>query len=74
MKNRISVMDFTEQGSSIYIKLEVFDAGQDRLFAEEVRFLGDLLYGDLLHPGRSPLTDDCRKETVEYVKNYFGRQ
>lgn len=72
MENRISIIDFAEQGNSIYIKLEVFDAAQDRLFAEEVRFLGNLLYGNLVHPGRSPLTDACRDETVEYVKNYFG--
>lgn len=73
MDNRVIIIDFTEQGTSIYVKLEVYDAEQNAAFTEEVRFLGDLLYGDLLHPGRSPLTDRCRTETVEYLRNYFGR-
>ncbi|WP_033543823.1 hypothetical protein [Planococcus sp. CAU13] len=73
MGNRIVITDYSEQGKSLYIKLEVFDAGKNTLFAEEVRFLDDMLYGDFLHAERSPLTDNCRKETVDYLKNYFGR-
>lgn len=73
MDNRVMIIDFTEQGTSVYVKLEVYDAEQDAAFTEEVRFLGDMLYGDLLHAGRSPLTDSCREETVDYLRNYFGR-
>lgn len=66
-------MDFAERASSLYITVEVFDAAQNSLYRDEVRFLDDLLYGDLVHAGRSPLTEGCRKETVEYLKKYFNR-
>jgi len=73
MENRIAIIDYTEQRDSIYIDMEVFDAGQNKLYREEVRFLGELLYGDFTHAERSPLTEQCRKQTVEYLKNYFNR-
>lgn len=73
MENRIGIIDYTEHDASIYVKVEVFDAGQNILFSEEVRFLDDMLYGDLLHPKRSPLTAECRQETIEYLRRYFGR-
>lgn len=73
MDNRIAIIDYTEHGTSIYVKVEVFDAERSTLFAEEVRFLDDLLYGDLLHPKRSPLTAECRQEASEYLRRYFGR-
>lgn len=73
MANQVTVIDYTKMGNSIYVNLEVFDAVQNKMFAEEVRFLGDLLYGDILHARRSPLTDDCRLETIEYLRNYFSQ-
>lgn len=73
MEHQIAIIDYTEQGNSIYVNLEVQDAGQDKMFSEEVRFLDDLLYGDLVHAKRSPLTDGCRKETIQYLRNYFNR-
>ena len=73
MENRMAIIDYTQQRDSIYIDLEVFDAAHNRLYREEVRFLGEQLYGDLIHAERSPLTEQCRKQTVEYLKNYFNR-
>lgn len=73
MGNRITVIDFAERAGSLYIEVEVFDAAQNSLHREEVRFLDDLLYGDLVHTSRSPLTEGCRKETVKYLKTYFNR-
>ncbi|WP_233208598.1 hypothetical protein [Planomicrobium sp. MB-3u-38] len=73
MGNQVTIIDYTEQGNSIYVNLEVLDEGQDKIYAEEVRFLDDLIYGDLVHAKRSPLTDGCRKETIQYLKNYFNR-
>lgn len=69
----VTVIDFVEQGSSIYIKVEVFDAKTDQHFREEVRFLDDLLYGELVHPSKSPLSEPCRLMTVEYLRKHFGR-
>lgn len=73
MKNEIKVTDFIEQGTAIYIKIEVYDHQQNHRHQEELRFLDELLYGDLVHPRKSPLTEECRLETIAYLKQYFGR-
>lgn len=73
MDNTITIFDYTERGNSVYINAEVFDAVQNNSYIEEVRFLGDLLYGDLVHATRSPLSEKCRKQTVEYLRQYFNR-
>ncbi|WP_422121999.1 hypothetical protein DHX103_09210 [Planococcus sp. X10-3] len=73
MDNRVAIIDYVQQGNSIYVNLEVFDAGQNKVYIEEIRFLGDMPYGDLLHERKSPLTDNCRVATIAYLKNYFSR-
>ncbi|MFC3209709.1 hypothetical protein [Planomicrobium okeanokoites] len=73
MDNQVIIIDFTKQDASIYVDLEVFDDVQKKTFREEVRFLDDLLYGDLVHDKRSPLSESCRIETIEYLKVYFDR-
>lgn len=73
MKNEIRITDFIEQGTAIYIKIEVYDHQQNQWHQEELRFLDELLYGDLVHSRKSPLTEECRLETIAYVTAYFGR-
>lgn len=73
MDNRIAIIDYTTKGDSIYVELEVFDAEKNKLHREEVRFLGDMLYGDFIHPERSALSEECRHQTVHYLKQYFNR-
>jgi hypothetical protein len=71
--HNVSVIDYVEQGSAIYVQVEVFDAQTGKRFREEVRFLGELLYGELVHPTKSPLSEPCRLVTVDYLKNHFRR-
>lgn len=73
MKNSISIIDYVERGSSIYIQVDVFDAQTEQRFQEEVRFLDDLLYGDLVHSQKSPLSESCRAAVIMYLKNHFNR-
>ncbi|SDG95937.1 hypothetical protein SAMN04487975_10289 [Planococcus glaciei] len=73
MKHQISIIDYVEQGSSLYIELEVRDAETGSQFREEVRFLDDLLYGELVHPKKSPLSESCRIAVIAYLKNHFNR-
>lgn len=73
MKHQISIIDYVEQGSSLYIQLEVRDAETGSQFREEVRFLDDLLYGELVHPEKSPLSESCRIAAISYLKNHFNR-
>lgn len=73
MKHEISLIDYVEQGNSIYIQLTVFDGNLQQSFQDEVRFLAELLYGELVHPKNSPLTESCRIEVIDYLKKYFNR-
>lgn len=73
MEHHIAIIDYTEQRDSIYVDVEVFDATQNERFRAELRFLGDLLYGDLVHAERSPLTEECRMQTVAYIRKFFNR-
>lgn len=74
MKHLVTIVDYVESGNTLYIKLDVFDARTDTHFqGKEVRFLDDLLYGDLVDPKKSPLSEDCRLTVIEYVKNHFER-
>lgn len=73
MKHEISLIDYVEQGNSIYIQITVFDGNLQQSFQNEVRFLDKLLYGELVHPKASPLTESCRLEVIDYLKKYFNR-
>lgn len=73
MAHQITLIDYAERGTALYIQTEVFDAGQEKHFREEVRFLGDLLYGELVHPEKSPLTENCRLHVISYLKTHFNR-
>ncbi|HSP21058.1 MAG TPA: hypothetical protein VLQ20_01895 [Planococcus sp. (in: firmicutes)] len=72
-EHRVSLIDFVERGSSLYIQLAVYDAETERHFREEVRFLDDLLYGEFVHPQHSPLSDACRQHVIAYLKDRFNR-
>lgn len=69
----VQIRDYVEQGHSLYIQLKVVDAEARMTVEGEVRFLGDLLYGELIHEKKSPLTDEARIETIAYLKTHFGR-
>lgn len=73
MEHQISIIDYAERGSSLYIQLNVRDAETEKQFRDEVRFLDDLLYGELVHPEKSPLSESCRKAVIAYLKNHFNR-
>lgn len=71
--HHVTVVDFIEKERSIYVQVEVFDAETSQYFREEVRFLDDLLYGELVHPAKSPLSEPCRLATIDYLRKHFER-
>lgn len=73
MDHHIIIHDYVEQGTSIYIQVEVVDGEQRTRFQEEVRFLDNLLYGELVHPEKSPLSKSCRLAVIDYLRNHFNR-
>lgn len=73
MTASVQIVDYVEQGQSLYIQLKVVDAETGASVEGEVRFLGELLYGELIHEKKSPLTDEARIETIAYLRTHFGR-
>lgn len=73
MDHHIIIHDYVERGTSIYIQVEVVDGEQRTRFQEEVRFLDNLLYGELVHPEKSPLSKSCRLAVIDYLRNHFNR-
>ncbi|MGB6779975.1 hypothetical protein [Planococcus citreus] len=73
MTASVQIVDYVEQGQSLYIQLKVVDAETGASVEGEVRFLGELLYGELIHEKKSPLTDTTRIETIAYLRTHFGR-
>lgn len=73
MTASVQIVDYVEQGQSLYIQLKVVDAETGASVEGEVRFLGELLYGELIHEKKSPLTDATRIETIAYLRTHFGR-
>lgn len=73
MDHHIIIHDYVERGTSIYIQVEVVDGEQRTRFQEEVRFLDNLLYGELVHPEKSPLSKSCRVAVIDYLRNHFNR-
>ena len=62
----IRIMDFNNiHQHSIYVKVFVYDAETGKEYNEEVRFLSGMLYGDIVHQERSPLSPDCRNYVQE---------
>lgn len=71
MHHLVRVLDFNNiHQQSIYVKVMVFDAETGKEYSDEIRFLSGMLYGDLVHQDRSPLSPDCR----EYVKETLIRK
>lgn len=73
MKTRVQIIDYVERDQSLYIQLNVIDGETQEQLCGEVRFLGELLYGELIHERKSPLTGQARRETIAYLKAHFGR-
>lgn len=73
MTASVQIVDYVEQGQSLYIQLKVVDAETGASVEGEVRFLGELLYGELIHEKKSPLTETSRVETIAYLRTHFGR-
>lgn len=66
--HRVRIIDFNNiHQHSIYVKVIVYDDGLGKEFADEIRFLDGMIYGDLVHPQRSSLSPDCR----EYVREFL---
>ena len=73
----VRILDFNNiHQHSIYVKVLVYDDDTGKEYSDEIRFLNGMLYGDLVHTERSPLSLECRSYVQEvllskYEDGYF---
>ena len=73
MKHLVRILDYNNiYQHSIYVKVTVYDAETGKEHNDEVRFLSDMLYGDLVHQDRSPLSPDCRNYVQETLMRKYA--
>lgn len=73
-EHQMSIIDFARRGQSIYIVLQGFDAQTDQPFAGEVRVLGNNIYGDMIHPNKSLLSESCQQFIKDAVQRKLQNQ
>ncbi|MGO4889482.1 hypothetical protein ACJ2A9_17175 [Anaerobacillus sp. MEB173] len=61
----LCVLDFSRTiHNTTFVKFSGYDAVNGKDFNGEVKFVGGLPYGDIIHPERSSLSSECR----DYVR------
>ena len=66
--HQLSIIDFAKSGQSIFFALQGVDGESNQPFAGEVKVLGNRVYGDIIHPDRSQLSESCQlyiKDTIQ---------
>lgn len=65
------IVDFANNGpQTCFVKFSGYDDEVKIEFTGMVRFVGELPYGDVIHPTKSELSNSCR----EFLKNYLIEQ
>ena len=64
-QHTLSVIDFIKtEHNSIFVSLTGYDAVLRENFEGEVKFLGGMPFGDIIHQERTTLSPECR----EYIR------
>ena len=58
----LHIIDFeTTAHNTTFVKISIYDAVSGQTLEGEVKFLGGMPYGDIIHPVRTELSPDCRQ-------------
>mgnify|MGYP005749761071 CR=1 FL=1 len=58
----LHIIDFETTAHKItFVKISIYDAVSGQTLEGEVKFLGGMPYGDLIHRDRSTLSPECRQ-------------
>jgi len=68
----LNIIDFKiTELKTIFVKVTGYDAVLGREFEGEVKFVGGMPYGDLIHPQRSSLSPECRQYVRGNLQNKY---
>ncbi|MBK3495164.1 hypothetical protein JFL43_09910 [Viridibacillus sp. YIM B01967] len=66
--HKVVIIDFIHNGpQTCFVKFSGFDGDNNNEYEGMVRFVGEMPYGDIIHPTKSELSNDCR----EFLKDYL---
>jgi hypothetical protein len=69
----ISVIDFKNtEHNTIFVQFTGYDAVLGKEFRGEVKYVGGMPYGDLIHPERSTLSSECRQFVRTMLLNKYN--
>lgn len=58
----LHIIDFeTTAHKTTFVKISIYDAVFEQKLVGEVKFLGGMPYGDIIHRDRSTLSSECRQ-------------
>ncbi|MBP3951600.1 hypothetical protein [Bacillus suaedae] len=67
-KHSLTIVDFTiTEHQTIFVQFSCYDAVLNKVVKGEVKFIGGVPYGDILHPDRSILSMECREVVKEQL-------
>ncbi|WP_285766798.1 hypothetical protein [Peribacillus sp. SI8-4] len=74
--HELTIIDFMKTGHhTCFVQVSGFDAEYKKKFEGEVKFVGDVPYGDLIHSQRSHVSSSCREFIREdLIYRHKGRQ
>lgn len=71
-KHRLTIVDYTiTEHQTIFVQFSCYDAVLSKIFDGEVKFIGGVPYGDIIHPDRSILSMECREVIRELLVNKY---
>ncbi|MED4057303.1 hypothetical protein P4654_24675 [Niallia taxi] len=67
-QHEVSILDYEKTGhQTIFVQFLGMDAITGKNFAGEVKFVGSMPYGDLIHPKRTFLSTECREHVQAWL-------
>ncbi|WP_096155679.1 hypothetical protein [Bacillus sp. FJAT-45066] len=58
----LHIIDFeTTTHKTTFVKITIYDAIFEKMLEGEVKFVGGMPYGDIIHRDRSTLSPECRQ-------------
>ncbi|WP_050183780.1 hypothetical protein [Domibacillus robiginosus] len=73
--NTFYIIDYEWTGPNVlFVKAAGFDGEKGQEFEEIIKFLRGKPFGDGIHPEKSSLSSECRRELLAYITSRFNKK
>ncbi len=63
-----SILDYVKNGQTVFVTFQVRDVAQSTTHKGMVRIVGNIPYGDIIHPKKTTLSEACRQFVYESLE------